>query len=226
MPLKRSRLANWQNSSHSFASVRTLHGTGRLMLILLKMGGCGQFWRKCARTSALAGLRICRDWQGGSALLEMLGKVASVCAEAGARKVRALEARPVSFVVCTSRNGVTGFASFASEIVIVRLVYAKAMSSPGFGSAPMNNTTVSTSESAVIRKSFNLVKFKTPVWKIPARAFLFLAVATALCAVTGWSYRLPAFTRLRRGKQAGGQEASLSGGGIRLIYNRSRGTFG
>jgi hypothetical protein len=75
-PLKRSRRENWQNWRHLSASVRTPRGTARLTLTLLSMGGSGQFSRKYAKTFARAGLRNCRDRQGGPALLEILRKSA------------------------------------------------------------------------------------------------------------------------------------------------------
>src|SRR5256885_2865897 len=72
MLLKRSHLANWQSLPHSSASARTVREIGKSTRILLKMGGCGHFSRKCARTFALAGLRNCRDRQGGPACFEKL----------------------------------------------------------------------------------------------------------------------------------------------------------
>jgi hypothetical protein len=44
-------------------------------------GGFVPFSRRCAITSALAGLRSCRDRQGGSMLLEMLRETTDVCVE-------------------------------------------------------------------------------------------------------------------------------------------------
>jgi hypothetical protein len=41
------------------------------------------------------------------------------------------------------KSGVTEFASFASEITIALSAYVRAISSPGFGSAVMSNTTAS-----------------------------------------------------------------------------------
>jgi hypothetical protein len=41
-------------------------------------------------------LRTCRDWQNAPAFLEVLRKIAGTGAESHARKIRALEARPIS----------------------------------------------------------------------------------------------------------------------------------
>src|SRR6266446_10186783 len=88
--------ASWQSLHHSSASVRTPHGTGRLTLTLLTVGGCGRSSTTCGKIFALAGFKTCREGHDASAFLEMLRRIAGVCAETGPRKVRALEARSLS----------------------------------------------------------------------------------------------------------------------------------
>src|SRR5712691_2214925 len=98
MPLTLFRLANWLSWPRSSASAKTLHGTSKSIPISMKAEGCGQYRTKCAKIFARAGLRTCRDWQNAPAFLEVLRKIAGTGAETHARKIRALEARPISRV--------------------------------------------------------------------------------------------------------------------------------